>query len=162
MSVSNRGHQKLILMFFQEILSNISIYFMEIFKEIVEKRIDPRGRLTRLIKYTNGEAKDLIKHCIQQPLSEGYKNALELLRIRYGDSLKVLTTYRKEIRRWPTIKPGDASSFRSFHNFLLKCQSVTSNQTWNSLDSPDTLCLMIANFPQHTRDRWICHVLLTK
>ena len=55
-------------------------YFMEIFKEVVEKRIeDPRGRLTRLIKYTTGEAKDLMKHCIQQPLSEGYKNALELL-----------------------------------------------------------------------------------
>ena len=33
-------------------------YFMEIFKEVVEKRIeDPRGRLTRLIKYTTGEAK---------------------------------------------------------------------------------------------------------
>ena len=28
-------------------------YFMEVFKEVVEKRIDdPRGRLTRLIKYT--------------------------------------------------------------------------------------------------------------
>ena len=41
-------------------------YFMEIFKEVVEKRIeDPRGRLTRLIKCTSGEAKDLIKHCIQ-------------------------------------------------------------------------------------------------
>ena len=80
-------------------------YFMEIFKEVVEKRIkDPRGRLTRLIKYTNGEAKDLIKHCIQQPLSEGYTNALELLRIRYGDPLKVFATYRKEKRRWPTIK----------------------------------------------------------
>ena len=38
-------------------------YFMEVFKEVVEKRIeDPRGRLTRLIKYTTGEAKDLIKH----------------------------------------------------------------------------------------------------
>ena len=75
-------------------------YFMEIFKEVVEKRIeDPRGRLTRLIKYTTGEAKDLIKHCIQQALSEGYKNAHELLRIRYGDPLKVLATYRKEIRR---------------------------------------------------------------
>ena len=60
-------------------------YFMEIFKEVVEKRIeDPRGRLRRLIKYITGEAKDLIKHCIQQPLWEGYKNALELLRIRYG------------------------------------------------------------------------------
>ena len=39
---------------------------MEIFKEVVEKRIeDPRGRLTRLIKCTSGEAKDLIRHCIQ-------------------------------------------------------------------------------------------------
>ena len=62
-------------------------YFREIFNEVVENRIeDPRG----LIKYTTGKAKDLIKHCIQQPLSEWYKNALELLIIRYGDPLKVL------------------------------------------------------------------------
>ena len=75
-------------------------HFMEIFKEVVQKRIeDPRGRLTRLIKYTTGEAKDLIKHCIKQHLLEEYKNALELLRIRYGDPLKVLATYRKEVRR---------------------------------------------------------------
>ena len=133
---------------------------MEILKKVVEKGIeDPRERLTRLIKYTTGEAKDLIKHCIQQSLSEGYKNALELLRIRYGDPLKVLATYRKEFRRWPTIKAGDASSFRSFHNFLLKCQNVTSNQTWNALDSPDTLCLIIAKFPRHISDRWNRQVL---
>ena len=124
-----------------------------------EKNRDPSGRFTRLIKYTTGEAKDLIKHRIQQPLSEGYRNALVLLRIRYSNPLKVLPTYRKEIRRWPTIKAGDASSFRSFHNFLLKCQSVTSNQTWNALDSPDTLCLMIAKFPRHIRDRWNRQVL---
>ena len=79
---------------------------------------------------------------------------LKLLRIRYGDPLKVLATYKKEIRRWPTIKAGDASSFRSFHNFLLKSQSVTSTQTWNALDSPDTPCLMIAKFPRHIRDGW--------
>ena len=64
-------------------------YFMEIFKEVVEKRIAyTRGRLTRLNKYNTIEAKDLIKHCIQQPLSEGYKHALDLLRIRYGHPLK--------------------------------------------------------------------------
>ena len=53
-------------------------YFMEVFKEVVEEKIeDPRGRLTRLIKYTTGEAKDLNKYCIQQPSAEGYKNAME-------------------------------------------------------------------------------------
>ena len=66
---------------------------MEVFKEVVEKRIeDPRGRLTRLIKYATGEAKDLIQHCIQQPSAEGYENAMELLESRYGDSHKILAS----------------------------------------------------------------------
>ena len=72
---------------------------MEVFKELVEKRIkDPKGRLTRLINYTTGEAKDLIKHCIQQPSAEGYENAMELLENRYGDPLKILAIYRREIK----------------------------------------------------------------
>ena len=34
--------------------------------ELVEKRIDnPRGRLTRLIRYTKGDHKDMIQHCLQ-------------------------------------------------------------------------------------------------
>ena len=53
-------------------------YFMEVFKKVVEKKIDgPGGRLTRLIKYTTGEANNLIKYCIEQPSAEGYKNAME-------------------------------------------------------------------------------------
>ena len=40
-------------------------YFMSIFKKAVEDRIeDPTGRLIRLIKYTDGEARELIKPCI--------------------------------------------------------------------------------------------------
>ena len=69
-------------------------YFMEVFKEVVEKRIeDPRGRLTRLIKYITGEAKELIKYCIQQHLAEGYENATALLEKRYGDPFKILPSY---------------------------------------------------------------------
>ena len=74
-------------------------YFMEVFKEVVAKSIeDPRARLTRLIKYTTGRAKDLIKHCIQQPLAEGYENAMGLLESRYGDPLKILASFQKEIK----------------------------------------------------------------
>ena len=40
-------------------------YLMALFKEVVEIKIDdPRGRLTRLIKCTTGDVKELIKHCI--------------------------------------------------------------------------------------------------
>ena len=61
-------------------------YFMTLFREVVESKIeDPCGRLTRFIKYTTGEAKELIKHCIEQPANKGYENAVNLLYIRYGD-----------------------------------------------------------------------------
>ena len=39
--------------------------FMSIFKEFVEDRIkEPTGRLIRLTKYTDGEARELIKACV--------------------------------------------------------------------------------------------------
>ena len=41
------------------------LYFKANFKEVVESVVqDQRGRLTRLIKYTTGEPKDLIKHLV--------------------------------------------------------------------------------------------------
>ena len=51
-------------------------YFIAVFREAAEKKIeDPRGRLIRLIKYTTGEGKDLIKNCIQLPANDGYEAA---------------------------------------------------------------------------------------
>ena len=42
-------------------------YFMTLFHEIVEKRIDdPRGKLTCLVKHIKGDTKKMIKHWVQQ------------------------------------------------------------------------------------------------
>ena len=39
--------------------------FMTLLHELVEKRTDdPRGRLTRLIRYTKDDPKDMIQHCV--------------------------------------------------------------------------------------------------
>ena len=56
-------------------------YFMAIFKEVVKNRInDPRGQLIRLIKYTKGEAKELVMNYTRQPPREGYQIAKMLLK----------------------------------------------------------------------------------
>ena len=50
-------------------------YFMTLFHEVVEKRIDDsRGRLTRLLKYTSVNAKEMVKHCVQEPPTVGYQH----------------------------------------------------------------------------------------
>ena len=46
------------------------------FKEVVKDRIkDTKGRLIKLIKYMDGEARELIKPCVQQQTHHGYQNA---------------------------------------------------------------------------------------
>ena len=56
------------------------IYFMSMFQESVEKKIDdPWDRLTQLIKYTRGEPRELVKNFINDRADCGYKNDIALL-----------------------------------------------------------------------------------
>ena len=130
-------------------------YFMSLFKEAVEYKIDePHWRLVQLLKYTEGEARETIKHCIQQPVDIRYDRAKLLLEQPYGDPRRILAAYRKEIKGWPSLKPGNSSSHWKFHNFLIKCESTMSQQQWNSLNSPDILYTPISKLPGNLRDKW--------
>ena len=69
-------------------------YFMSVFKKAVEYKIDdPHRRLVRLLKYTEGEARETIKHYIQQPVDIGYDRAKLLLEQHYGDPHSILAAY---------------------------------------------------------------------
>ena len=71
-------------------------YFMAAFDEAVENKIeDPRGKLTRLIKYTTVEVKEMVKNCIKLPPKEGYETAKQRMYKLYGDPHRVITAYRK-------------------------------------------------------------------
>ena len=135
-------------------------YFIALFREVVESKVDdPRGKLTRLIKYTSGDARELIKHCIQLPSNEGFKHAKYLLEKVYGNPHKILASYRKEVKNWQPIKFGDGIAFRWFHNFLLRCKSVATNQRWNALDNLDILCMLPSKLPSGIMERWNREVL---
>ena len=108
---------------------------------------------TNLIKFTDDEAKDLIKHCIHLAPDIGYDTAIILLNKRYGDPYLLLASYRKEIKSLAPVKPGNGMGFRKFHNFVLKCE--TSKITnWNSLEMPEILCVLVSKLPGGLRDRW--------
>ena len=130
-------------------------YFIALFREVVESKVDdPRGKLTRLIKYTSGDARELIRHCIQLPSNEGFKHAKYLLEKLYGNPHKILASYQKEVKNWQPIKFGDAIAFGRFHNFLLRCKSVATNQRWNTFDTPDILCLLTSKLSSGIIERW--------
>ena len=128
-------------------------YFLAVFEEVVKKIDDARGRLTRSIKYTDGEPKEMIKPCIKQPANIGRKNARSLLGQKYGNPHSIIAAHRKEIKAWPQIKPADGAAFQKLHNFLIKCESATYGKIWNALDTPEMMCLVLQKLPGHTRER---------
>lgn len=82
--------------------------FMQLFKEAVERKIDePKERLTRLIKFRRGEAKELTQHCIQLPDSTGQKQAISLMERRYGNTHTTAAAYKRKIKKWSLFKHGD-------------------------------------------------------
>ena len=130
-------------------------YFSAIFEEVAEKKVDDaRGRLTRLIKYTDEEPKKMIKHSIKQPENTGYKNARSLLEQKNGNPHSIIAAYRKDIKEWPQLKPADGAAFPKLYNFLIKNEIATYAQTWNALDTSVMMYLVLSKLPGHTRKTW--------
>ena len=96
----------------------------------------------------------MIRHCIHLPLDTCYETAVKLLNNRYGNPHYLLASYRKEIKALPSVKPGDASGFRMFYNFVLKCETFAKSTNWNALETPETLCILVSKLPGGLRDRW--------
>ena len=113
-----------------------------------------KGRLTQLIKYTCGEARELVKNFIYDRPYVGYTNAMNLLKKESGDPHRLLASYRREIKQMSKIKSGDAVAFRRLFNFLIKCQTMSYGTSKNPLDSPDVICMIISKVPGHLQDRW--------
>ena len=126
-------------------------YFITTFEEVIETKIDEaRGRLIRLIQFTSGEAKDLIKGCIHLTAEKGYEHAKSLLIKRFGDPYRLLAAYRKEVQELKKIKQADATSLRQLYSFLVKSNHVIGKQ----FDTPENICLVLTKLPGNLRDRW--------
>ena len=131
-------------------------YFISLFEELIERKIDdPFGKLARLIKYTRGEAKDLIQHCCQMPQPDGYILAKELLEKEYGDPHKVTSAYMRELDSWKIIRSGNVSDFKKFYRFLLKCNTNRKGDVYlRILDNPETLRNLQSKLPLKVQERW--------
>ena len=95
------------------------LYFKANFQDVVEKTVqDQRGRLTRLIKYTEGEPKELIKHLVHADARECYSKAIALLDKEYGNHHLISCKYIKELRGWKQVKEHDTAEFKKLLRFL--------------------------------------------
>ena len=129
-------------------------YFMENFKDVVENLIDnPKQRLVRLLKYTQGDAKELIKHCVHEDQENCYKEALRLLEKDYGDPLRMACAYLEKLKNWPHVKANDVVALKGLYRFLLRCLAFQKKGNID-LDSPLTIRCVQLVLPINMQDAW--------
>ena len=130
-------------------------YFKANFKELVEAKVkDQRGRLARLLKYTSGDAKELIKGCVHEDSDTCYDRAMFLLNKEYGDLHETTCAYLKELHKWPSIRNSDAKGYKSLYRFLLKCQSFKNSSRLAELDSTDKIRMVLSKFAIPVQETW--------
>ena len=138
-------------------------YFITNFKEIVESSIDGQtARLNRLIKYTSGEAKELIKHCVHESKSDCYDKAIDLLNKEYGNKYKISCAYMEELRKWPQIKQNDAAAYKKFYRFSLRCLTLQKQGELEVLNSPISIRQLQVKLPSSQQDKWAKKVETTR
>jgi hypothetical protein len=131
------------------------MYFKASFKEVVEATVnDQRGRLTRLIKYTTGEAKELIQHLVHADHRDCYDVAISLLDKEYGSPHLLTVSYLKKLRNWGSLKENDTTEFKKLYRFLIKCQTYKKDKLLLELDSTEMIRLIISKLPQGQQRRW--------
>ena len=136
-------------------------YFRAAFKEVVEEKVsDPRGKLTRLLKYTSGDAKDLIKHCIHETKNDCFEMAIQLLDKEYGNKQLLVNHYLNKLRNWPKISPNNSSAYKKLHRFLLSGLIYKRDGNLSELDSETVIrSCVLSKMDRAVQGKWLNKVV---
>ena len=139
-------------------------YFRAAFRDVVERKVlDQSGRFTRLLKYTSGDAKELIKHCIHDGDSSCFDNAIQLLDKEYGDKELLTNLYLNKLRQWPKVTSNDAAAYKKLHRFLLSGLAFKRDGMLTELDSESIIrSCILAKMDRTVQEKWLRKVVRAK
>lgn len=89
-----------------------------------------------LLKYTRGQAKELVRSCQSPSGEESYRKARQLLGKKFGNEFEIAHKYLMKLQNWEIIKSEDSSAMEKFGMFLTTCLNSMGNMTsLNQLNS---------------------------
>ena len=99
--------------------------FVRSFDNGISKNASDDGeRLSYLLQYCTGAAKDAIKSCLALDSAVGYRTARTLLEERFGHPYKIAAAHFNRITRGAPLKRYDQRGLLTFADQLRDCQNV--------------------------------------
>ncbi|CAB4009643.1 Hypothetical predicted protein [Paramuricea clavata] len=130
--------------------------FMRNFELNVENRVQETSvKLSFLIQYTSGKAREAIENCVILPADEGYAKAKEILRKNFGQKHIIVRAFVERVTKGPQIKPGEPDKLmqlaRNMRNCLLNSTQLNYKADINAMD---TLSKIVKKLPSYLQAKW--------
>ena len=113
-------------------------------------------RLSYLLQFCTGTAREVISSCSALDPAYGYQTARALLEERFGHPYKIATAHLNRVVRGPSLKPYDQRGLLTFADQLRDCQNVLESIGYlNEINSADNLRSVVERLPFHLRIKWL-------
>ncbi|KAJ8032089.1 hypothetical protein HOLleu_25508 [Holothuria leucospilota] len=116
---------------------------------------DDRSKLTYLIQFCKGKAKQSIENCVLMDAAAGYKKAREILYDQFGQPHNVTHALIGKILNREPIKPNDGQNLSDLARQMRTCE-ITLNQLGYvaNMNSTDTLLKIQQLLPIYLQSEW--------
>ena len=130
--------------------------FIRAFENIIEVNTTSSSqRLYYLVQYTKGDVQELMRSCQAMNPDEGYREARQLLKKRFGQNYRIATAYVEKITKGPVIKKEDGPALQKFSVLLTSCINILREIGYMSkIENPESLRMIIARLPYDCRKKW--------
>lgn len=93
----------------------------------------------------------------------GFVEAKRLLKVHFGDEMKIANAYMGKALNWSSIKAEDGKALHSYALFLRGCcNAMRDLQDMEECDLPSNWMLIVSKLPYKLRERWrtaACEIL---
>ena len=131
--------------------------FIRCFETNIQDRIsDSSLRLSYLIQYCTGEAKESIEDCVIQEPTEGHQRARKILEKRYGRPHIIARAHIQKLIECPVLKPNDHKALSQLSMQMDRCLLTLEQMGYEAdLNNCDNLLKIVRRLPLHLRSKWV-------
>ena len=131
--------------------------FIRSFENNIEKNASDEGeKLSFLLQYCTGAARDAIKSCVTMDTKLGYRTARALLKDRFGHPYKIATAHLDKVTHGPPVKPFDQRALLAFADQLRDSQITLESLGYlDEINSADNLRGIINRLPFNLKSKWL-------
>ena len=130
--------------------------FVQSFECGVADRLSDDGqKLSYLLYYCKGIARDAIRHCTLLPKGTGYREAVNILRRQFGRPHEIMHSLTREIFHGPRLVMGDTEGLSRLVRGMISCHTTLGQMGQVAeLNCSTNLVRVVSRLPGPMQERW--------